>query len=143
MTSKLMPTVVVMLAAVLFLAGCALDNGMPRDLARHLASQQIILHPKRTSAPLSSRAGVVFAAYDSVTMARVIRIYGLRRWALEDPQWVSARPLLGPAVTPSQVWGITGRPAQFRLRDGGQFEYFYLVVTTTGEMCMLAEYAYG
>ena len=42
-----------------------------------------------------------------------------------------------------EMWGITGRPPQFRLQNGGQFEYFCLVVTGDGLMYLVAMYAYG
>ena len=30
-----------------------------------------------------------------------------------------------------------------RLKNGGQFEYFYLIITQDGFMYLVAEYAYG
>jgi hypothetical protein len=39
--------------------------------------------------------------------------------------------------------GNGGRPTQFRLKSGGQFEFFYLVVTKDGMLYLVAEYAYG
>jgi hypothetical protein len=42
-----------------------------------------------------------------------------------------------------EAWGISGRPEEFRLRNGGQLEYFYLIVTHDGRMYLFTEYAYG
>lgn len=133
----------VLVAAALLLAGCSMDNGMPKDLAEHLRSRQIVVHPKRVSAPLSSRGGFVAVDYDSATMVRIIRAYDLRQVPLEDPEWVATQKSLEPGLRASQIWGATRRPVQFRLKDGGQFEYFYLVVTPGGEMYLFAEYAFG
>lgn len=39
---------------------------------------------------------------------------------------------------------VTGRPAQLRLADGGQFEYMLMVFeSASGEACIEASYAYG
>ena len=50
---------------------------------------------------------------------------------------------MGGVAAVKELGGVTGRPAQFKLKDGGQFEYFYLMVTENGLMYLAAEYAYG
>jgi hypothetical protein len=50
---------------------------------------------------------------------------------------------LDPPVAAKDIWGAWGRPPQFALEDGGQFEYVYLLVTPDGDAYLFAEYAYG
>jgi hypothetical protein len=38
---------------------------------------------------------------------------------------------------------LSGRPKEFRLRNSGQLEYLYLIVTHDGRMYLFTEYAYG
>lgn len=81
--------------------------------------------------------------FDSATAGRIIRTFGLRSVSPADPEWLATQASLRANVTASEVWGVKARPTQFRLQDGGQFEYFYLAVTANGELYLLAEYAYG
>jgi hypothetical protein len=50
---------------------------------------------------------------------------------------------IGANIPAKEIWGVSEHPTQFKLKDGGQFEYFYLLVTPDGEMYLFAEYAYG
>jgi len=61
----------------------------------------------------------------------------------DGSQWRLAIERTGGVATPKELGGVLGRPSQFKLKDGGQFEYFYLLITTDGCMYLLAECAYG
>ena len=128
---------------VLVLGSCSLDNGMPRDLAAHLRSHGISLHATRASAPISQRGGYVVAKYDAPTVQRIVERLRLERLAPDDPQWLLVSRSAAGSLEVKELWGASGRPAAFRLKDGGQFEYVYLLVTPGGEMWLFAEYAYG
>ena len=125
------------------LGGCGRGNGLPSDLTRHLARQGIRITPVRVQAPLSSRGGYVVAPYSPEVATNIVATFQLRQIAPEDRQWGLAIERAGGVTGAKEVWGITGRPAQFRLKDGGQFEYFFLIVTKDGFMYLVAEYAYG
>jgi hypothetical protein len=47
------------------------------------------------------------------------------------------------AAEPKALRGISGRPAQLRLRNGAQLEYLYLLTTQDGRSYIITEYAYG
>lgn len=44
---------------------------------------------------------------------------------------------------PAGALGCRRQTAAVQTRKQGQFEYFYLLITTDGQMYLIAEYAYG
>jgi hypothetical protein len=133
----------IFLAAALFLPGCRRDNGLPSDLTEHLSDRGTRIAPSRVHAPLSSRAGYIVARHDTQLSANIISTFKLEKIRPEDRLWKFAIERAGVTVPPKELWGIAGRPTQFKLKNGGQFEYFYLIITEDGLMYLLAEYAYG
>ena len=132
-----------LLAAAMMPGGCRRGNGLPSDLTRHLARQGIKITPVRVHAPLSSRGGYVVAPYSSAVAASIVATFKLQQIAPEDAQWSRTIEQAGGVTGVKEVWGIAGRPAQLRLKNGGQFEYFYLLVTADDLMYLVAMYAYG
>ena len=132
-----------LLFAAFLLPGCGRDNGMPRDLTEHLKARGIIIQPTSISAPVSKRGGFVIMNYDAKVAAKIIATFSLKKIPADEPHWAVTAQNVGATVTAKEVWGAPGRPSQFKLKDGGQFEYFYLLVTPGGEMYLYAEYAYG
>lgn len=130
-----------MVAAML--SGCGRDNGLPRDLAGHLAPNGISISAAQTHAPLSGRDGYLMARHDPGIATRIVSTFNLEKITDDDPRWRFALQHAGAIPTAKEVWGASGRPAKFKLKDGGQFEYFYLVITADGWMYLVAEYAYG
>ena len=141
--SRIYEWALMLLLPAWFLAGCGRDNGMPRDLISHLAASGIAITPSRTEAPISKRGGYVVTGYDAQIAANIITTFGLKPLTADDPNRVVVAESIGMTVTAKELWGASGRPTQFKLQDGGQFEYFFLLVTPDGEMYLLAEYAYG
>jgi len=125
----------------LLLGGCGRDNGLPKDLTDHLAAYGIKLHPLGSHAPLSSRAGYIVLDQNPDFETRIIAAFGLKEIDPQDPLYgfvsrqVSAKPVA--------VWGITGRPENLKLANGGQFEYLCLLTAADGHTYLCAEYAYG
>jgi hypothetical protein len=126
---------------VLLVTGCGRDNGLPNDLTGHLAALGIELRASGSHAPLSSRAGYIFFDQNPEFEARIIAAFGLKEIDSQDPLFglvsrqVSAKPI--------GLWGITGRPANLKLANGGQFEYLCLLTAADGHTYLCAEYAYG
>ena len=129
--------------AVCFLLNCGRDNGVSSDLTTHLKAHGIIIQPTRIHAPLSSRAGFLVMRHDARVVAAIVATFRLKQIPLEDPGWASVAQTVGSQIAAKEIWGVSNRPPQFKLEDGGQFEYFYLLVTIDGEMYLFAEYAYG
>ncbi len=126
-----------------FLPGCGRDNGMPRDLTDHLEARGIIIQPTLTNAPLSQRGGFLVTRYDAQIAAKLISAFGLKQIQEDDIGWALRAKTIGANIAAKEIWGVSERPSQFKLKNGGQFEYFYLLVTPDGEMYLFAEYAYG
>jgi hypothetical protein len=135
--------VLAILGAGVALTGCGRGNGLPGDLTAHLAAQGITLKAIRAEAPISSRAGYLVAQYDPQTATNLISRFNLQIIPSGDPQWRLAIQRAGSKVAAKEVWGLAGRPPQFKLSNGSQFQYFYLLITSDGWMYLLAEYAYG
>ena len=131
------------LAAGLFGGGCSRDNGLPKELTSHLADRGVQITPIRAQAPLSSRGGYVVAQCNAQTVTNIVATFKLERIGSDNRQWQWAIDKTGGAVAPMELWGVAGRPAQFKLKSGAQFEHFYLLVTANGLMYLIAEYAYG
>jgi hypothetical protein len=131
------------LAGASILSGCGRGNGLPTDLTRHLAERGIKIVPSRVQAPVSSRGGYIVARYDPQIVTNIIATFKLESVRADDRQWRWAIDRTGGTVAPKELWGVAGRPAQFRLKRGGQFEYFYLLITHDGLMYLIAEYSYG
>lgn len=132
-----------LLLAVLLLPGCGRDNGLSLDLMRHLSASGIYIEGSRVHAPRSERAGFLVTKYDAQVAARIIDTFALEKLAPDDARWLSDTGRMRGQIVGKDLWGVTGRPPQFRLKNGGQFEYFYLVVTSAGEMYLFTEYAFG
>ena len=132
-----------LLAAAVMPGGCRRGNGLPSDLIRHLAGQGITITPVRVHAPLSSRGGYVVAQYSPAVATQIVATFKLQRIAPDDAQWGRTIEQAGGVAGVKEMWGITGRPVQFKLKNGGQFEYFYLMVTEDNLMYLVAMYAYG
>ena len=116
---------------------------MPRDLTDHLKARGIIIQPTLTHAPLSQRGGFLVTRYDAQIAAKLISAFGLKQIPADDIGWVVRAKTIGANIAAKEIWGASGRPPQFKLKNGGQFEYFYLLVTPDGEMYLFTEYAYG
>jgi hypothetical protein len=132
-----------MLTTASLLTGCGRSNGLPSDLTSHLAQQGIKITPLRVHAPWSSRNGYVVARYAPEIATHLVVTFKLQRIQPDDRQWSRVIDRAGGVGSVKELWGATGRPAQFKLRNGGQFEYFYLIITEDGLMYLVAEYAYG
>lgn len=126
----------------LLAGGCSVDNGLPADLAAHLATHGVPLRIKRSHAPLTDRAGVVVIARDTALEQRIVLAFGLTRIERDDVRFARRIPADLATRPDLAVWGVEGRPASLRLQGGGQLEYLYLI-TTADEASLLAEYAYG
>jgi hypothetical protein len=136
--------VILMAASVIgLLGGCGRGNGLPGDLTSHLAGRGIQVKPIQSHAPLSGRGGYVIVRHNPTTATNLIAAFKLGQVPADDRQfrWVVER--VGSISTAKEIWGAVGRPAQLKLKNGGQLEYFYLLITTDGRMYLLAEYAYG
>lgn len=127
----------------LLLPGCGRDNGLSRDLTSHLEASGISIQPSRVYAPLSERGGFLVTRYDAQVAARIVSTFALKRLPTDDARWLGDTERVRGHIVGTELWGVTGRPPQFKLKEGGQFEYFYLVVTPAGEMYLFAEYAFG
>ena len=133
----------IFLTVAIFLSGCGRGNGLPSDLTGHLSAHGIKIVPSSVHAPLSSRAGYITARHDAQLSANIISTFKLEKIPTEDRMWKFAIDRAGINATPKEVWGIAGRPTQFKLKNGGQFEYFFLMIAEDNSMYLIAEYAYG
>ncbi len=131
------------LALLATLPGCGRDNGLPTDLARHLARAGIRIEPLRTHAPWSSRGGYLVVKRTDGLAARIVSEFGLEPVTPGGREWKDVAVRVGVPTGIRRMWGLSGRPERFRLGDGGQFENFYVVLTEAGELYLAAEYAYG
>jgi len=131
------------LVVVSILGGCGRGNGLPTELMSHLADRGIMIVPSRVHAPLSSRGGYIVAPYDPRIVTAIVSAFKLERIEADNRQWRMAIGRTGGTAAPKELWGGEGRPSQFKLKSGGQFEYFYLLITDGGFMVLIAEYAYG
>ncbi len=124
------------------LTGCGRSNGLPPDITSHLATRGISIHVTRFHAPLSSRGGYVVVEYDPNKAADIVAKFKLEKIQADSGPWQLAVGRAG-VVAPKELWGAVGRPPQFKLKDGGQFEFFFVLIAPDGWMYLLAEYAYG
>jgi hypothetical protein len=131
------------LAAGLLAGGCGRGNGLPSDLKTHLADRGIGIAPTRVNAPISSRGGFIVTPYNLETVTSIVTQFKLEKVGSDNPLWQQAIAKAGGNVAAKEVWAVAGRPPQFKLKNGGQFQYFYLLVTTDGTIYLIAEYAYG
>jgi hypothetical protein len=143
MLSRTTYSLALMLAAVWILTGCSRSNGFSSELTSHLARQGIKIAPVRVHAPSSSRGGYAVVRYTPQAATNIVATFKLERVQPDDRQWRWAIERAGGVAGVKELWGITGRPAQFKLKNGGQFEYFFLLITENGLMYLVAEYAYG
>jgi hypothetical protein len=141
--SRTSSNLALILAAASILSGCGRGNGLPTELTSHLAEHGIKIAPLRVEAPVSSRGGYILARHDHQIATNLVATFKLERVQADDRQlrWLIDRT--GGSAAPKELWGIAGRPAQFKLKSGGQFEYFYLLITDDGLMYLIAEYSYG
>ena len=140
MFSKTRQRLMTAIAIPLLAGGCGRDNGLPTDLTAHLAIHGIHVRASGSQAPLSGRAGFVSFDRNPALEAKTVTKFQLGKIAPGDPRFsFYARQI---AEKPLSLWGIGGRPAILKLKDGAQFEYLYLLITE--KRCYLfAEYAYG
>lgn len=129
------------MATAMLLGACGRGNGLPDDLAAHLAGHGISAPFSGFEAPLRSRAGLVFFGSDPVIEAKIIAEFHLKKIQREDRQFAFITTRIHGK--PKALWGISGRPSQLRLKNGAQFEYLYLLTTADGRTFLLAEYSYG
>lgn len=132
-----------MFASLALVTGCGRGNGLPAAIASHLAAKGIAIRVERTHAPLSSRGGYLVTRHDPKTATEIISAFKLDQMEKNDRRWGLAVKAAGGITTATEAWGLSGRPPQFQLKGGGQFEYFFLVITSDGWMYLAAEYAYG
>jgi len=123
--------------------GCGGGNGLPQDLARHLAENTITLKVMRSQAPLNSRGGYVIAQHEVPTANTIVSTFKLQRLPADEPGWQEMAARWKVGAKPTAIFGATGRPPALKLKNGSQFEYLYLVVMGDGTMWLFAEYAYG
>jgi hypothetical protein len=83
------------------------------------------------------------APYTPEVATNLVVVFKLQKILPDDRQWHWAIDRAGGVGPVKELWGVTGRPAQFKLKSGAQFEYFYLIITEDGFMYLVAEYAYG
>lgn len=134
----------ILLFVVGMLAGCSRDNGLSEDVLLHLAEQDITLTPVKVHQERSSRAGYIVAQHSPELAAKIVAAFKLQQVALDDQQLKWAMKEVGDsAIDLTAAWGLRNRPVEFRLKNGGQFQYFYLIVTRDGLMYLLVEYSYG
>lgn len=133
----------ILLGALLVLSGCGRGNGLPSDLIRHLDQRGIKVTPVRVHAPASSRYGYVVTSHAPELVSALVTTFHLQRLEPGDGQWQMAVERAGGVTSVKEVWGIAGRPAAFKFQNGGQLEYFYLLVTEDGWLYLAGEYAYG
>ena len=131
--------IVTLIGVVFFLNGCG--NGLPGDLADDLSKHGIIVRVSGFHAPISSRAGYIFFVHDIDIETNIIAQYDLKKIDPHDPRFKFISCRIGE--TPKELWGIANRPVKLKLKNGAQFENFYLLTTKEGRTYIFAEYAYG
>jgi hypothetical protein len=138
--SKTKQHLIIAIAILLLAEGCRWDNGIPTDLINHLAIHGIDLRASGSQAPLFGRSGFVFFDRNPALEGKIVTKFQLEKIAPGDPRFSF---YAGQTVEkPVSLWGIGGRPDNLKLKDGAQFEHFYLLITE--KRCYLfAEYAYG
>ena len=136
-------TLLPFLFAAALLAGCGRGNGLPEELTRHLISHGVSISPTNSHAPISQRGGYVVAPFNASVATNLIAVFKLERISPQDRRWQWALAQGGGIPAAKELWGVLGRPPQFKLKSGAQFEYFYLIITPDGRMILVAEYAYG
>ena len=123
--------------------GCGRRNGLPQDVARHLADNGITLKVTRSHAPLSSRGGYLIAQHDIAAAKKIVSTFNLPPVPTTEPAWQRTAEQWKIAAKPTAIFGATARPTALKLKNGSQLEYLYLVVMDDGTMWLFAEYAYG
>jgi hypothetical protein len=109
-----------LLAGISLLCGCS--NGLPSDLVGHLANRGIQVAPAKVHASSSSRTGNILVPYSTETATNIITTFKLQRIQPEDRQWSWAISRVGELSSVKKLWGLSGRPTQFKLGSGRQFE---------------------
>ena len=92
-------------------------------------------------APLSSRAGHIYFEEDPRIEQEIIAKFNLRKVQQGSPEFESISTQV--AEKPKALWGVSGTPAELKLKDGGQLDYLYLLKTMEGRTYLFAQYAYG
>ncbi|MFO0011205.1 MAG: hypothetical protein ACK553_00520 [Planctomycetota bacterium] len=139
-------TLVILAAAML--TGCERDSALSRDVVRHFERNGIPIEPVKVHQKAWSRSGCVVAEHLPDQVTKIVDSFQLRSIAPGTNEEIGLKFHLQnhsdvKIASWAEAWGLTGRPKAFGLRDGGQFEYFYLVVANDGFVYLLAEYAYG
>jgi hypothetical protein len=128
---------------VLLLSSCGMGNGIAEDLTAHLKSHGILIQPLRSSAPLNKRNGYVVVEGSKELAYRMSATFDLTKVSVQDADRIVQRQNIKDSISIKEAWGASSRPAKFKLKNGAQFEYFYVLLTSKGELYLLVEYAYG
>lgn len=129
-------------------SGCESDHGLSKDVIRHFETEGIQIEPLSVHAKAWSRSGHIIAKHSPEQVAKIVEAFRLAAIAPGSDEELAltirwnnhSETKLSGWV---EAWGISGRPKEFRLQNGGQLEYFYLIVTQDGRMYLFAEYAYS
>jgi len=139
---------ILLVYVLITLTGCEERHGLSADIARHFERKGIRIEPLEVHAETWSRSGYVVAKHSPEQVASMVDHFQLaaivpdsdQERALKFLLSTNSKSKLAPWVA---AWGLNGRPKAFKLQNGGQLEYFYLVVTKDGLVYLFAEYAYG
>lgn len=122
-------------------AGCSFDNGLPTSIAQLLRSKRIDWPIQTSHAGLGTRRATLSLIPNEEAQAKTIEALELPAVEQDTKQynWLVQQLHLRPLA----AWGLAGRPPQFRLADGRDLEYFYLLQTSDENMIILVAYAYS
>lgn len=141
MTLSASRAVLGLVATAIIVSACGRGNGLPPDLANHLADRGIPISISGFDAPLSSRGGFVFFEEDPSAEAKIVAEFGLKEIDRKDRMFLFVSGKI--PEKPKVLWGVAGRPKSLRLKDGAQLEFLYLLTTFEGRTYIFSEYAYG
>ena len=122
-------------------AGCTFDNGLPASIATLLKSNGIDWPIQTSHAGLGTRSATLSLAPNEVAQSKAIDAFELPSIESDSKQYDWLIHQLH--IRPLAAWGLAGRPPQFRLDNGRQLEYLYLLQTSEENVVMLVSYAYG
>lgn len=140
MRNRLVRNSFVAFLLVVVASSCTRDNGLPADVTALMASHDITIRASGIHAPLSSRAGFIYIDRNVDVETKIVRAFRLEKVDSGDRRFERYGEQIREA--PLAIWGIAGRPASLRLKNGSQFEYLYIVATAS-RTYLFAEYAYG
>ncbi len=137
-----------MILLLSMLTGCDDDRGLKSDIVRHFQREGIRIEPIEVHVSAWSRAGYVVINHAPEEIAKIVDRFQLAAIKPDSDQERGLKIKLTDDSAPKfnswvEAWGLSDRPKEFKLQHGGQFEYFYVVVTKDGLVYLFAEYAYG